>query len=145
MLAHHKKKRENGGCRGCVNGRPLPGESLCLNCRTTKRIWMITQIRQVPVCKKAYLAMLAKTKDPTSRCAITGLSQKDLRKLGDTLSIDRIDSTQGYVEGNMQLMSMYLNNAKGIRPDVPKRAIKRLLRRLGRIVESKLSESPIPG
>jgi hypothetical protein len=78
---------------------------------------------------------------PESCCVITGRSLLCLRKVGEKLSIDRIDSTMGYVPGNTQLMAESLNRAKGRQDSVPRYALNRLLRRLARVVEDKLSNS----
>ena len=75
---------------------------------------------------------------PESTCSVTGRSLLALRKIGEKLTIDRIDSALGYVPGNTQLMAGTLNSAKGCRAAVPRRAINRLLHRLSRVIEDKL-------
>jgi hypothetical protein len=57
-----------------------------------------------------------------------------LRKVGERLTVDRIDSSLGYVEGNMRLLAGDLNSAKGTRKEVPWSAINRLLYRLDKTV-----------
>lgn len=50
-------------------------------------------------------------------CAISGMKMthryKDLR----SISIDRIDSTKGYIKGNVQLVCQWVNLAKGQHSD----------------------------
>jgi hypothetical protein len=67
---------------------------------------------------------------PTERCSVTGRSLFALRKIGRRLTVDRIDSMLGYVEGNMQLLTDDLNSAKGNRHSVPWDAINRLIHKL---------------
>jgi hypothetical protein len=85
--------------------------------------------------------MVALSHAETSRCATTGRSLLGLRKIGQKLTVDRIDSSLGYVEGNMQLLAEDLNSAKGNRFEVPQRAINWLLDRLERTVYDRLSTS----
>jgi hypothetical protein len=82
------------------------------------------------------------TRRPSTRCAVTGISLKTLRKIGDSLSIDRIDSNRGYVEGNMQIIALSLNIAKKKAGRVPPYAIKRLMRAIERVAVSKLDAAP---
>lgn len=80
---------------------------------------------------------------PESVCCITGFSQHTLKKVFDELSVDRIDVSVGYVEGNCQLMAYSLNRAKGIHERVPSGAIIKLIRKVQRTVRSKHDESPV--
>lgn len=82
--------------------------------------------------------------DPRERCSVTGLALHDLKKLRDKLSVDRIDPTKGYIGGNMRLISLKLNIAKGIRTSIPPAIIRRYLRRLDRIRVSRLSNVLLP-
>lgn len=66
-------------------------------------------------------------------CEITGLSKHQLRKMGEQLSVDRINSFLGYVPGNCQIIAESLNQAKGRASNVPQSAINRLLRRAARV------------
>lgn len=81
--------------------------------------------------------------NPKALCCITGLSQHTLRKLGDNLSVDRIDPDLGYIKGNCQLMATSLNLAKGRGDRVPASAIKALLTRRERATRSK-HDSTLP-
>lgn len=54
----------------------------------------------------------------TGRCALTGLpiyltSDKEKKDLTIEASLDRIDSKQGYIQGNIQWVSVIINLAKG--------------------------------
>ncbi len=91
---------------------------------------------------KEHARMVALSHAETSQCAITGRSLLALRKIGRRLEVDRIDSTRGYVEGNMQLLADDLNSAKGARDEVPQRAINWLLDRLEHTVNDSLSAIP---
>jgi hypothetical protein len=90
----------------------------------------------------AYREMLHLAKQPESRCATSGRSLHALRKVGERLSIDRIDPNKGYTEGNMQLLALSLNKAKGNSSTVPARAVTALLKRLSFTVDDKLSDFP---
>jgi hypothetical protein len=79
--------------------------------------------------------MLRLTKDLTACCCITGRSLLALQKVGDKLSVDRINPRRGYVKGNMQLMALSLNRAKAAQMTVPKTATNQLLRKLSHVTE----------
>lgn len=82
-----------------------------------------------------HASLLEQRHDQKARCVVTGLSLHALCKIGEKLSVDRIDPTIGYIPGNCQLMANCLNNAKGLDSRVPQYAINRLLRRMSRVVE----------
>lgn len=84
--------------------------------------------------RAAYVEVLAARHVRTNRCAVLGASAFLLSKLGETLTVDRIDSRLGYIKGNMQLLCGYLNTAKGVQDVVPQWAINRMQRRLDRLV-----------
>ena len=77
--------------------------------------------------------------NPKARCSASGYSVIALRKVGDQLTVDRIDSSKGYVRGNMQLLAASLNSAKGQQPRVPVGAIRALERKMRRCANDKLS------
>lgn len=91
---------------------------------------------------EAHAQMLILSHDPTSKCKVTGASLFALWKVGDKLSVDRIDPTLGYVEGNMQLMALSLNIAKGTKAKVPFQDTAKLLRKLRTVVHDVYSEVP---
>lgn len=64
---------------------------------------------------EAHAAMMAAARDPAARCAISGLTLRQLKRRGEWLECDRIDSALGYVAGNMQLLARRLNASKGSR------------------------------
>lgn len=74
-----------------------------------------------------------------STCALSGASLLELRKIGDTLSVDRINSNTGYVVDNMRLISLRLNISKGIQRECSQAAINQLLKRLVRVVKDRRS------
>lgn len=90
----------------------------------------------------AHTHMLAQAVVPTSRCSLLGRSLLALRKIGQTLTVDRIDPTLGYIEGNMQLLARDLNSAKGAGMVVPQSIVHRLLWKLERVVNDKHSNVP---
>lgn len=73
-------------------------------------------------------------------CSISGLSLLALKKLGDQLSVDRICSNQGYVEGNVRLLALSLNTAKGALDEVPQSAIRWLMGRWEGVARDRLSK-----
>jgi hypothetical protein len=110
-----------------------------VNC---SRCWAINKQRNnvgLEIEILPYMQMLQQSHDWHERCVVTGRSLFALKKVGDKLSIDRIDPKKGYVVGNMQLLALSLNIAKGTKPMVPQAAINRLLRKLTRVVEDNFS------
>lgn len=95
-----------------------------------------------PTDIELYTLMWDIAHDPTTCCEITGLSLHDLRKVRDSLSLDRIDNDLGYIQGNIRIIATSLNAARGDNTDVPPRAISKLTKRLSRIIESRLSRAP---
>jgi hypothetical protein len=83
--------------------------------------------------------MLAACYDPRSCCSITGRSLLALRKVGEKLSVDRINPRRGYVPGNVQLIALSLNIEKAEQRRAPVRAIDLLLRKLQHVTEDVLS------
>lgn len=83
--------------------------------------------------------MLAACYDPASCCSATGRSLLALRKIGEKLSVDRINPQRGYVPGNVQLLAMSLNEEKNNQRRAPRRKVNELLRRLQHVTEDILS------
>ena len=77
--------------------------------------------------------------NPASCCSATGRSLLALRKIGDKLSVDRINSCRGYVPGNVQLLSMVINNDKKESRRPPQQSINNVLRRLEGVTDDILS------
>ncbi len=129
------KYRKAGRCPGCGTKDTIPGE-YCPHCVTA---W---HKGDRPIDdEEAYMAMLRESKNMRSVCAVTGRSLLALRKVGEKLSIDRINPYGGYTIGNMRLLALSLNVAKGNRRTVPQSAINKLLRKLDRVVNDRLSRN----
>lgn len=47
------------------------------------------------------------------KCALTGVDLEHTQRNPNTLSLDRIDSSKGYVRGNIQLITTICNRSKG--------------------------------
>lgn len=62
-----------------------------------------------------------------------------LRKIGERLTVDRINPRRGYVPGNVQLLAESINEEKNTHRRAPQRAINSLLRRLQHVTEDRLS------
>lgn len=133
-----EKKRGGFRCSRCYSRPPMGKGSICEFCHAYSRERKMPHIPHDPAM---HAKMIRMTTLPESRCAVTGLSNHELRKVGDQLSVDRIDSAVGYVQGNMRLLTMSLNRAKGVQDAVPEGAIQRLLRRLERVRASRLTSS----
>jgi hypothetical protein len=127
-----QKARQEGTCPRCFIRPSLVNYSLCSWCRAElkegRRRWM-----QHDTAEHAW--MIALCYELTSECAASGLTLAQLRCIGEKLTVDRIDSRQGYVGGNMQLLALRLNNGKGDRAEVPVSALNALHRKYGRYQE----------
>lgn len=88
--------------------------------------------------------MLVLSHMPNAVCAATGLSAFRLAKHGLRLTVDRIDPALGYIQGNMQLLTCRLNEAKGVGLEVPAGAVATLLRQAERTTEDVHSAHPAP-
>lgn len=88
----------------------------------------------------AFLAIMVKAcHDPAACCSGTGRSLLALRKIGEKLSVDRINPRRGYVPGNVQLLASKLNEEKRTNRRVPRKALDSLLRKLEGVTEDVLS------
>jgi len=74
--------------------------------RKSKKGWYIT-INDV----------LALWEHQCGRCAITGIPMQHIRKSPYSISIDRIDSSKGYIASNIQLVCYCINLAKNVFSD----------------------------
>ena len=110
-----------------------------MTCRTAVRKQTLPGVE---FDEQAYQVMRQAANEWASQCSVIGRSLFALHKVNERLSIDRIDPTLGYTQGNMRLMALSLNVAKGTRREVPQWAINRLLRRLDRVVNDRLSKPP---
>ena len=133
-----RTSKAKGRCTRCPN-QALRGLQVCAACRTRLRI---NRYPGVEFDEQAYQVMRQAANEWASQCSVIGRSLFALHKVNERLSIDRIDPTLGYTQGNMRLIAMSLNTAKGTRRDVPQWAINRLLRRLDRVVNDRLSKPP---
>jgi len=138
LCPHHKRLRRESQRRA----RERRPRNICSRCGARPSLFATTRCgrcasynreRALPHLQHDVLShtrMVERCFEPTAQCSITGRSLIALRKIGRRLSVDRIDSTRGYVEGNMQLMADDLNSAKGNRMEVPASAINWLLYRM---------------
>jgi len=90
-----------------------------------------------------HVRMLQGRHKKNARCQASGISLLTLEKMGEVLTVDRINPFKGYVRGNMQLLARYLNSAKGVQRKVPKAAVKRLRRKMVRYSHDKLSAARV--
>ena len=125
-----------GKCHECGSREPIEGLKLCAACRSRKIIRR--EHRQTHNASFLEL-MLRACYDPASCCSSTGRSLLALRKVGERLSVDRINPNRGYVPGNVQLLAMSLNAEKNSQRQVPRRALDALLRKLEHVTEDILS------
>lgn len=128
-----------GTCLTCFQRPALSGTTRCEWCLAASSEWALPKLCH---SRAAHAQMLLLSRRVDSVCACTGRSLFALRKIGQTLEVDRIDSTKGYVEGNMQLLTAYLNQAKGTAKNVPRWAINSILRRLDKVVNDRFSKVP---
>lgn len=85
--------------------------------------------------------MIEMANKPWTTCCSTGYSLLALRKVGESLSVDRIDSSKGYVPGNIQIMALSLNKGKGEGQMVPRAVMNVLLRKLQKVKHDRFSKA----
>lgn len=111
---------------------------MCAECRAHKRVKQVPDQRHnLPFL----ISMLAACYDPASCCSATGRSLHSLRKIGERLSLDRINPRRGYVPGNVQLLVMSLNEEKKVNRRVPQSSVNALLKRLESVSHDNLTPS----
>jgi hypothetical protein len=130
----HRKRAREGRCKWCY--RPVRGRAFCYTCTAKKRESDFPHLQHDT---REHARMLRARHHKYSRCAASGISLLTLEKMGDMLSVDRINPRKGYVRGNMQLLSKVLNSTKGSLDKVPRAAIRKLRRRLVRFANDRLT------
>lgn len=109
---------------------------MCAGCRAHKAVKRKSNLEHdVPYLARMFEACY----DARSCCSATGRSLLALRKVGEVLSVDCINSRRGYVPGNVQLIALSLNTAKQHERRVPQHALNALLRKLEHVAEDRLS------
>lgn len=134
-----RKSRSFGVCYRCGARETLPLTKHCARCSSYFRERTLPHLEHN---LEKHAELMTASWNPLTRCIITGRSLVALRKVGQRLTVDRIDSRKGYVEGNMQLMAGDLNSAKGVSERVPHSAIHRLLAKLQHTKDDRLSLVP---
>lgn len=135
-----KLRRANDKAHCILCGRDSFIRRVCYTCTAVK-----AEARHPEMVHdtKEHVRMLKARHKPYSRCQASGISAFSLAKMGEILTVDRINPHRGYVRGNMQLLARYLNSAKGVQHKVPRAAVKRLRRRMVRFAHDKLSSSSV--
>jgi hypothetical protein len=117
VFASSLKDTESGGCRTCKAGRQMR--------LATNRLWKYTRRHafhrgiEFALDKEATFAILV---SQNNRCALSGvplnfaLSALVHMHGGTTASLDRIDSTKGYVAGNVWWVHKDVNRMKSNLP-----------------------------
>jgi hypothetical protein len=109
---------------------------MCPTCRAQKRVRQERGPHDVEFLAK----MLAACHMAESCCSLCGRSLHTLRKIGESLTVDRINPARGYVPGNVQLLAKSLNEEKKHTRRAPQRAVEALLRRLDGVTDDILSD-----
>lgn len=86
---------------------------------------------------EAHAELIRLSKDPRSVCGVSGYSLLALKKVGEELTVDRVNPRLGYVVGNIRLLARGLNNAKGVGREVPRGAVLKLRWKVQRIRKDK--------
>ena len=134
-----RSSRSSGVCYRCGKREVLPLTKHCARCMAYFRERGLPHLEHNLEAHAAFIVMSCR---PQSQCKVTGRSLRALWKVGQRLSVDRIQSTLGYMPGNMQLIALDLNSAKGAGAYVPQQAIHRLLAKLAQTKDDRLSEVP---
>lgn len=109
---------------------------MCAGCRAHKAAKRKSSLEHdIPYLARMFEACY----DARSCCSATGRSLLALRKVGEVLSVDCINSRRGYVPGNVQLIALSLNTEKADQRRVPIRALNALLSKLEHVTEDRLS------
>ena len=117
----------------------MPDVRSCSRCHAKQRERDLPHLEDDLV---EHTMMVEAAHHPESRCAVLGRSLLNLRKAGQKLSVDRIDSAKGYVPGNMQLLALDLNVAKRDGTHIPQAVIHMILTKLERTKDDRLSDVP---
>ena len=137
--ARARSARSYAMCYRCGMREPLPLTRHCHRCSAYFRERGLPHLEHD---LEAHANLILLSCAPQSRCMITGRSLHALWKVGQRLSVDRIQSHLGYILGNMQLMAIDLNSAKGVQASVPQHAIHKLLAKLDQTKDDRLSLVP---
>jgi len=134
--------------RGRPNLPAMQGAKEPVGKKATKRSKKMLRVQAIKIMKREpdqthdrdFLAkMLLACHNPASCCSATGRSLHALRKIGDKLSVDRINPRRGYVPGNVQLLALSINEEKQVHRRPPQSAINSVLRRLLHVTDDRLS------
>ena len=140
--AYQRRRRAelpHGTCPRCFKRPAIEGRKLCAFC-----VAQLHERKRAPDLlhdTELHAAFIEKSKCMEETCEVSGYSLLALKKIGEELTIDRVDSTRGYCQGNMRLLARSLNQAKSVGLKVPGRALNRLLRRLERLRNDKWTPS----
>jgi hypothetical protein len=126
-------------CMRCCIRPASPRWKYCAKCHVNRRE---AQLPGLEHDFEAHLEMVKLSQQAHSQCMILGRSALSLWKVGERLSVDRINPNLGYVQGNMRLITLSLNTSKGVRDYVAQHAINLVLNKLDRTCENRLDEVP---
>ena len=113
-------RKKNPGYRGSGKIISIPPEDRLLASAISERLVgckQRTKKRNHPVpvdVTREYLYELFKEQD--RRCALSGVELKIEKGAVTCLSLDQIDTSKGYIEGNVQWVAWAVNRAKGDMP-----------------------------
>lgn len=129
--ARYRAKNAETRCSRCA--RPKERGALCGRCSAYLHEYKKPHLRHHTA---HHAMMLKRALSPGARCAASGFTRDELAQLGEELTVDRIDSSRGYVRGNCQLLARSLNRAKwwdSVVPDWAIDALRRQWRELERM------------
>jgi hypothetical protein len=107
----YRRRTAGQRCGRCSFPAVMPGLRQCAMCsavRAEGKPWLFGLEHDT----RAHAAMLWKSRQPTARCAVLGLTLAELELVGQVLQVDRIREREGYTRPNMQLLAAKLNRAK---------------------------------
>ena len=110
------KKKRSGSVAKCNQKSPESFlRALAQHIRKTSRYKQVNAKKLNPACldvKIDYDYLLDLYKKQEGRCALLGIEMTHIFNNLQSISVDRIDSTKGYLPGNVQLVCQFINTAK---------------------------------
>ena len=125
----YRERHRGVRCRRCSRKPVLAGIRSCAWCLALD---LEKSHRGMRHDTAAHAYALAVARMPSTTCEASGYTSADLAAAGLSLQVDRINPRRGYVLGNMQFLTSYLNRMKGRERSFPEWCLDELRERMER-------------